>query len=169
MQLAAQSAPQDSQDQALRGPDEVLFASPTRNQKSCLFVASKIASRHLHAAGTFALSQNLTERTPWGIARTYAKILHEQLSCRAAWPPITNRFALGDYGLISYGVFVALGNITREFVSRSRQVPRPQGRSSISSRKRPRQCEARLRSRCRSSRARRSMPSCASSSIARTR
>ena len=50
-----------------------------------------------------------------GIARTYAKILHRELTCRAAWPPLANVLALGDYGLMSGGVFVALGNITRDF------------------------------------------------------
>lgn len=50
-----------------------------------------------------------------GITRTYAKILHRELMCRAAWPPLANGLALGDYGLMSGGVFVALGNVTTDF------------------------------------------------------
>lgn len=50
-----------------------------------------------------------------GIARIYNRVLHRELACRAAWPPIANTIALGDYGVIGGGVFVPLGNISRDF------------------------------------------------------
>ncbi|MBL8942697.1 MAG: hypothetical protein JNK45_06105 [Myxococcales bacterium] len=50
-----------------------------------------------------------------GIARFYDRTVHRELACRAAWPPIANNFALGDYGLIAHGVFFSLGNIERDF------------------------------------------------------
>ena len=46
-----------------------------------------------------------------GTARKFNKILHSELDVHAAWMPVTNTFALGDYGVISDGVFVKMGNI----------------------------------------------------------
>ncbi|WP_250000902.1 hypothetical protein [Actinoplanes sp. M2I2] len=46
-----------------------------------------------------------------GTARKFNKILHAELDVNAAWMPVTNTFALGDYGVISDGVFVKMGNI----------------------------------------------------------
>lgn len=46
-----------------------------------------------------------------GTARRFSKILHEEIDVYAAWLPVTNSFRLGDYGVISDGVFAALGNI----------------------------------------------------------
>lgn len=50
-----------------------------------------------------------------GLAHKYAEILARELECRAVWPPIANTVALGDFGLMSGGVFVPLGNVTRDF------------------------------------------------------
>lgn len=46
-----------------------------------------------------------------GIKKSYNDALYHQLGIYAAWLPVTNTFKLGDYGLISDGVFVATGNI----------------------------------------------------------
>src|SRR5689334_20002581 len=46
-----------------------------------------------------------------GTARKFNKILHSELDVHAAWVPVTNTFALGDYGVFSDGVFVKMGNI----------------------------------------------------------
>ncbi len=47
-----------------------------------------------------------------GTARKYSKVLHAELDVHAASMPVTNTFALGDYGVISDGVFVKMGNIS---------------------------------------------------------
>jgi len=49
-----------------------------------------------------------------GIPRQFNDIIQKHLNVYAAWPPVTNSFELGDYGIISDGVFTSLGNI-REF------------------------------------------------------
>ena len=49
-----------------------------------------------------------------GTARRFSKVLHSELDVHAAWMPVTNTFAVGDYGVISDGVFVKMGNI-KEF------------------------------------------------------
>jgi hypothetical protein len=46
-----------------------------------------------------------------GTARLFSKILHKEIDVHAAWVPVTNTFGLGDYGVISDGVFVKMGNI----------------------------------------------------------
>ncbi|GAB2597388.1 hypothetical protein Aab01nite_72930 [Paractinoplanes abujensis] len=46
-----------------------------------------------------------------GTARKFSKVLHSELDVHAAWLPVTNTFALGDYGVVSDGVFVKMGNI----------------------------------------------------------
>lgn len=46
-----------------------------------------------------------------GTARKFSKVLHSELDVHAAWLPVTNTFALGDYGVVSDGVFVRMGNI----------------------------------------------------------
>ena len=46
-----------------------------------------------------------------GTARHFNKILHDEIDVYAAWLPVTNNFQLGDYGVISDGVFAKLGNI----------------------------------------------------------
>src|SRR6266542_2101019 len=46
-----------------------------------------------------------------GIAAVFNRTLHGELNTYAAWFPVTNTFKLGDYGLISDGVFTPMGNI----------------------------------------------------------
>lgn len=46
-----------------------------------------------------------------GTAQLFSSVLHNEIRVHAAWLPITNTFRIGDYGLISDGVFVAMGNI----------------------------------------------------------
>ena len=45
-------------------------------------------------------------------AALFNSILHAELNAYAAWLPVTNTFKLGNYGLISNGVFTPIGNIT---------------------------------------------------------
>ena len=47
-----------------------------------------------------------------GVAKEFSKVLHSEIKVHAAWLPVTNTFRVGDYGLISDGVFIAMGNIT---------------------------------------------------------
>jgi hypothetical protein len=54
------------------------------------------------------------EEKAMGIASHFNRILHSELDIYAAWLPITNAFELGDYGVVSDGVFVKMGHI-REF------------------------------------------------------
>jgi hypothetical protein len=46
-----------------------------------------------------------------GTAQQFSAVLHNEIRVHAAWLPITNTFRIGDYGLISDGVFVGMGNI----------------------------------------------------------
>jgi hypothetical protein len=46
-----------------------------------------------------------------GIAAVFNRTLHDELDAYAAWFPVANTFDLGDYGLISDGVFTKMGNI----------------------------------------------------------
>ena len=46
-----------------------------------------------------------------GTAAIFDEIVYSALNAHAAWLPITNTFELGDYGLISNGVLVKMGNI----------------------------------------------------------
>lgn len=46
-----------------------------------------------------------------GTARKFNNVLHNEIDVHAAWLPVTNTFRLGDYGVISDGVFVKVGNI----------------------------------------------------------
>ena len=47
-----------------------------------------------------------------GTAQQFSNVLHNEIRVHAAWLPITNTFRIGDYGLISDGVFVSMGNIS---------------------------------------------------------
>ena len=49
-----------------------------------------------------------------GIPAQFNDIIQRHLKVSAAWLPVTNNFTLGDYGIISEGVFTKMGNI-REF------------------------------------------------------
>lgn len=46
-----------------------------------------------------------------GTAKRFDRVLYGELGIHAAWLPVTNSFAVGDYGLISEGVFHKLGNV----------------------------------------------------------
>jgi hypothetical protein len=46
-----------------------------------------------------------------GIPRQFDDIIKKHLNVNAAWLPITNNYLLGDYGIISAGVFTKMGNI----------------------------------------------------------
>ena len=46
------------------------------------------------------------------LKREFNRLLHSELNCHAAWPPLANSFALGDYGLFDDGVFQRLGNVS---------------------------------------------------------
>ena len=50
-----------------------------------------------------------------GLAAQFESIIERQLNVHAAWVPITTPYKLGDYGLISDGVFQKLGNIQDDF------------------------------------------------------
>lgn len=45
----------------------------------------------------------------------FNQIIKSQLNVFSAWMPIVNNYKLGDYGIMSDGVFAKLGNITDEF------------------------------------------------------
>lgn len=46
-----------------------------------------------------------------GTARRFSRLLHREIDVHAAWLPVTNTFRLGDYGMVSDGVLVKMGNI----------------------------------------------------------
>jgi hypothetical protein len=46
-----------------------------------------------------------------GTASLFDDILKQELNIHAAWLPITNTFEIGDYGVVSDGVLVKMGNI----------------------------------------------------------
>jgi hypothetical protein len=50
-----------------------------------------------------------------GLAKDFNKVLQDEIRIQAAWLPITNTFAVGDFGVISDGVFTRMGNITSDF------------------------------------------------------
>lgn len=50
-----------------------------------------------------------------GIAEQLEQIMKQQLKAHAAWMPVTNNYKIGDYGLISNGVFNKMGNIQQDF------------------------------------------------------
>lgn len=47
-----------------------------------------------------------------GTPRTYDNLLNTEIKMSAAWLPVTNTFRLGDYGLMSGGVFQQIGHIS---------------------------------------------------------
>jgi hypothetical protein len=49
-----------------------------------------------------------------GVAAQFSKHLHNEVGAHAAWLPVANSFELGDYGLVSDGVFNRMGHV-REF------------------------------------------------------
>lgn len=49
------------------------------------------------------------------LEREYDAILQRELGCRAAWLPVAAQVEIGDYGVISRGIFSKVGNVAREF------------------------------------------------------
>ena len=45
------------------------------------------------------------------LARTAARVIRKQLRAHVAWLPLANNFQLGDFGVISGGIFTRLGNV----------------------------------------------------------
>lgn len=68
-----------------------------------------------------------------GTARDFDRILKQELNIHAAWLPVTNAFRLGDYGLISDGVLVAMGNIKDDFSVDFKQAPGPDAQLNFAS------------------------------------
>jgi hypothetical protein len=58
-----------------------------------------------------------------GAARQFDQVLKDQLNIHAAWVPILNTFKIGDYGVVSDGVFVKIGNISSDFGVSFEQAP----------------------------------------------
>jgi hypothetical protein len=50
-----------------------------------------------------------------GIPAQFNDIIQKHLNVFAAWMPIVSKYSLGDYGIITDGVFQKLGNITEDF------------------------------------------------------
>jgi len=50
-----------------------------------------------------------------GLAKDFNELLQKEIRIQAAWLPITNTFQVGDFGVISDGVFNRMGNITSDF------------------------------------------------------
>jgi hypothetical protein len=50
-----------------------------------------------------------------GIAKDFNDMVHNQIRVHAAWLPVTNVFQVGDFGVISEGVFTRMGNIRSDF------------------------------------------------------
>jgi hypothetical protein len=59
------------------------------------------------------------------IAKDFNKVLYDQINVHAAWLPVTNTFQLGDFGIISDGVFVRMGNIQSDFAVSFGSQPGP--------------------------------------------
>ncbi len=59
------------------------------------------------------------------LAKSYSRALYSQVRCYAAWFPVANTFALGDYGLIDGGVFRKLGNLSEFKVGFRQRTSRP--------------------------------------------
>jgi hypothetical protein len=45
------------------------------------------------------------------LARNAARVIRQQLRAHVAWLPLANNFELGDFGVISGGIFTRLGNV----------------------------------------------------------
>ena len=50
-----------------------------------------------------------------GIAKDFNDVVHDQIKVHAAWLPVTNTYQVGDFGVISEGVFARMGNIRSDF------------------------------------------------------
>lgn len=54
-----------------------------------------------------------------GIPKQFNDIIQKHINVHAAWLPVTNTFELGDYGIVSDGVFTKMGNV-KEFTNVAR-------------------------------------------------
>lgn len=68
-----------------------------------------------------------------GTARDFDDILKRELNIHAAWLPVTNTFKLGDYGIVSDGVLVTMGNIKDDFGVTFTQAPGPNAQLNFAS------------------------------------
>lgn len=68
-----------------------------------------------------------------GTARRFNDTLRNELRIYAAWLPVTNTFKLGDFGLISDGVLVKVGNIQDDFGVAFSSAPGPESKLDFSS------------------------------------
>jgi hypothetical protein len=68
-----------------------------------------------------------------GTASRFNDIMKDELNIFAAWIPVTNTFQLGDYGLISDGVFVKIGNITTDHGVTFQSKPGPESKLDFTS------------------------------------
>jgi hypothetical protein len=50
-----------------------------------------------------------------GTASRFNEVLNKELKISAAWLPMANPFALGDYGVVSDGIFSKIGNVESDF------------------------------------------------------
>lgn len=50
-----------------------------------------------------------------GLASDFNKEVHKHITVHAAWLPVTNTFQVGDFGVISEGIFVRMGNVATDF------------------------------------------------------
>jgi hypothetical protein len=64
---------------------------------------------------SLAILNQPPRRKRMGTAHDFDVILKRELNIHAAWLPVTNTFRLGDYGLVSDGTLVAVGNIRDDF------------------------------------------------------
>ena len=67
-----------------------------------------------------------------GTPALFDSILKKHLGIHAAWLPVTNTFELGDYGLVSDGVLVKIGNI-RSFGTSWQETDGPESRLDFAS------------------------------------
>jgi hypothetical protein len=58
-----------------------------------------------------------------GTASSFNEVLNNELKVSAAWLPIANPFALGDYGVMSGGIFSKVGNLANDFQISIRKGP----------------------------------------------
>ena len=50
-----------------------------------------------------------------GLAQSFNKAIHDQLTSYAAWFPIVNTFEVGEYGIFKDGIFQSLGNLKKKY------------------------------------------------------
>jgi hypothetical protein len=71
--------------------------------------------------------------TIMGIANTYNRIIRRELETHAAWFPITNTFALGDFGVVDGGIFTRIGNISSLGIKEWKEKSGPASKINFSS------------------------------------